>query len=95
MQNMIRLPGGLAVTADSQCYTLGKPVERTSKDGKKSVVLIGANYYTTLAGAVEGAIGRLTRECVADGTITTLAGSVQEITALRGEIADLLADIDA
>ena len=91
---MIELPRGLAITADSQCYTLGKPVERTDKKGKTSVIMQNASYYSTLAGAVEGAIGRLVREGVADGAIVTLKEAKREITTLRDEIADILADVD-
>lgn len=91
---MIELPGGLAINADSQCYTLGKPVERTDKKGKTSVVMQNASYYTTLVGAIEGAITRLVREGVADGAIVTLKEAKQEIATLRDEIADLLDDID-
>ena len=53
-----------------------------------------STYYSTLAGAVEGAIGRLVREGVADGAIVTLKEAKREITTLRDEIADILADVD-
>lgn len=87
---MIQLTKDLWMTADDNCYIVGKP--RQSAD--KVVRLDKPTYYTTMDQAVRGALLRAMRQGVADGTITTLRQFIQEQERLHCELEKLIAPLD-
>lgn len=88
---MIQLTQELAMTADEHGYIVGKP--RQSAD--KVVRLDKPTYYPTAAQAVSSACARALRQGVADGTITTLRGVIQEQERLQAEFERLIAPLDS
>lgn len=88
---MIHLTKDLCMKADDCCYIVGKPRTRAGK----GTVLDSPTYYSTAAQAVEGALKRVVRQGVADGSITTLRQFIQEQERLRGELERLIAPLDS
>ncbi len=78
---MIYLTDKLAVTADKECYIVGKPCPRA--DG--GVKLLNPSYYTTLAQAVRRAASVTLRAGVQDGSITTLQEFIREAERITAE----------
>lgn len=75
---MIYLTDKLAVTADSECYMVGRPVETAKESGGKrckAPKLRSPRYYSTLAGAVRGAVSTTLRQKVAASEITSCKSS--------------------
>lgn len=83
---MIQLTDNLAVTADQHQYIAGTPRIRPDK----GVTIDNPRYYTTLSGAVKGAVSQTMRDMVSDGTITTLRGWLDEYQKATDEFAKQL-----
>lgn len=83
---MIQLTDNLVVTADQYQYIVGTPREDGVKHGK----LRNPRYYSTLAGAVKGAVSQAMRKRVEDGTITTLRGWLDEYRKITDEFTKQL-----
>ena len=83
---MIYLIDDLAVTADSECYIVGKPRQRSGK----GISMDNPRYYPTMTQAVHGAIAAALRQKVAAGEIVTLQEFIQQAQALKDEIAQKL-----
>lgn len=88
---MIQLTDNVAVTADQYQYIVGTP--RTRPD--KGITINKPRYYTTLAGAVKGALSQALRDKVADGTITTLRGWLDEYQKITNEFTKRLEPLEA
>ena len=83
---MITLTDKLAVTADSECYMVGRPVETVQESGGKrckAPKLRSPRYYPTLAQAVRGAVSTTLRQKVAASEITTLGEFLRQGKALQ------------
>lgn len=87
---MIYLTDKLAVTADSECYMVGKPRQRAGK----GVSVDNPRYYPTLAQAVRGAVSTTLRQKVAASEITTLQEFLQQEKALREHFSKLLEPLE-
>ena len=88
---MIQLTDNLVVTADQYQYIVGTP--RTRPD--KGITIDKPRYYTTLAGAVKAAVSQAMRDKVADGTITTLRGWLDEYQKITDEFTKRLEPLEA
>lgn len=88
---MIQLTDNLVVTADQYQYIVGTP--RTRPD--KGITIDKPRYYTTLAGAVKAAVSQAMRDKVADGTITTLRGWLDEYRKITDEFTKRLEPLEA
>lgn len=78
------------MTADENCFILGRP--RTRAD--KGLTLDNPRYYSTAAQAVRAALLSAMRQGVAEGSITTLRQFVSEQNRLAGELQMMLAPLD-
>lgn len=87
---MIYLTDKLAVTADSECYMVGKPRQRAGK----GVSVDSPRYYSTLAQAVRGAVSTTLRQKVAANEITTLQEFIRQEKELQEEFAKKLEVLD-
>lgn len=88
---MIQLTDNLVVTADQCQYIVGTP--RTRPD--KGITIDKPRYYTTLTGAVKAAVSQAMRDKVADGTITTLRGWLDEYRKITDEFTKRLEPLEA
>lgn len=88
---MIHLTKGIAMTADENCFIVGKA--RTRAD--KGIVLDHPRYYTTAVQAVCAALNSAMRQGVADGSITTLRQFINEQDRLNSELRVMLAPLDS
>ncbi len=88
---MIRLTDKLVVTADSECYIVGKPRHRVGK----GVEMQSPRYYPTLAQAVRGAVSTTLRQKVASEEITTLSEFIRQEKQLQEEFTKRLEDLEA
>jgi hypothetical protein len=73
------------IDADSRCYIIGKPKQRTTKDGKVEDYLADQKYYPTLAGALNGIREALRRDLVRSRDMT-LDEALEKIPELDAEI---------
>ena len=87
---MIQLTDNLVVTADQYQYIVGTP--RTRPD--KGITIDKPRYYTTLAGAVKGALSQALRAKVSDGTIPTLRGWLDEYQKITAEFTELVKPLE-
>lgn len=76
---MIQLTDTLAVTADSECYIVGKPRQRAGR----GIEMQGPRYYSTMSQAVRGAVSATLRQKVATNEISTLEEFLQQEKALQ------------
>ncbi len=94
---MITLTDKLAVTADSECYVVGRPVETVQESGGKrckAPKLRSPRYYSTLAQAVRGAVSTTLRQKVAASEITTLQEFIRQEKALQEHFTKLLEPLE-
>ena len=94
---MIYLTDKLAVTADSECYMVGRPVETAKESGGKrckAPKLRSPRYYSTLAGAVRGAVSTTLRQKVAASEITRLQEFIRQEKALQEHFTKLLEPLE-
>lgn len=94
---MIYLTDKLAVTADSECYMVGRPVETVQESGGKrckAPKLRSPRYYSTMAQAVRGAVSTTLRQKVAASEITTLQEFIRQEKALEAEFTKKLEVLD-
>lgn len=87
---MIYLTDKLAVTADSECYMVGRPAQRRGK----GVELRSPRYYSTMAQAVRGAVSTTLRQKVAVSEITSLQEFIRQEKELQEEFAKKLEVLD-
>lgn len=87
---MIYLTDKLAVTADSECYMVGKPRQRAGK----GVSVDNPRYYPTLAQAVRGAVSTTLRQKVAASEITSLEEFLRQEKALQEHFTKLLEPLE-
>lgn len=87
---MIYLTDKLAVTADSECYMVGRPAQRRGK----GVELRSPRYYSTMAQAVRGAVSTTLRQKVAVSEITSLQEFIRQEKELHEEFAKKLEVLD-
>ena len=87
---MIYLTDKLAVTADSECYMVGKPRQRAGK----GFSVDNPRYYPTLAQAVRGAVSTTLRQKVAASEITSLQEFIRQEQALQTEFTKKLEVLD-
>ncbi len=95
---MIQLTDKLAVTADNECYIVGKPIETVTVNGEKrskTVRMRSPRFYPTLAQAVRGAVSVTLRQKVASDEITTLSEFVRQEKQLHEEFTKRLEDLEA
>lgn len=94
---MIQLTKDLFMTADDNCYTVGKLNKRRNEaqEDRKGRLLDNPTYYTTVAQAVQGALNRSMRQEVKDGSITTLREFIQEQDRQRAELENLIVQLDS
>ena len=76
------------IDADSRCYIVGKPKQRTTKDGKVENYLSDQKYYPTLYGALTGIREAMLRDLVRSQDMT-LDEALEKIPALDAEIRGL------
>ena len=91
---MIYLTDKLAVTADSECYMVGRPVETVQESGGKRCKLRSPRYYSTMAQPVRGAVSATLRQKVAASEITTLQEFIRQEKALQTEFTKKLEVLD-
>ncbi len=94
---MITLTDKLAVTADSECYMVGRPVEAVQESGGKrckAPKLRSPRYYTTLTQAVRAAVSATLRQKVAEDEITTLQEFIRQEKQLQEEFVKKLEVLD-
>lgn len=87
---MITLTDKLAVTADSECYMVGRPAQRRGK----GVELRSPRYYSTLAQAVRAAVSATLRQKVAENEITTLQEFIRQEEQLQEDFSKKLEVLD-
>ena len=87
---MIYLTDKLAVTADSECYMVGRPRQRAGR----AVSVDNPRYYSTMAQAVRGAVATTLRQKVAACEITTLQEFIRQEKALQTEFTKKLEVLD-
>lgn len=87
---MIYLTDKLVVTADGECYMVGKPAQRRGK----GVELRNPRYYSTLAQAVRAAVSATLRQKVAENEITTLQEFIRQEKRLQEEFVKKLEVLD-
>ena len=87
---MIYLRYKLAVTADGECYMVGRPRQRAGR----AVSVDNPRYYPTLAQAVRGAVATTLRQKVATSEITTLQEFIRQEKALEAEFTKKLEVLD-
>ena len=87
---MIYLTDKLAVTADGECYMVGRPRQRAGR----AVSVDNPSYYPTLAQAVRGAVATTLRQKVATSEITTLQEFIRQEKALEAEFTKKLEVLD-
>lgn len=94
---MIYLTDKLAVTADSECYMVGRPVEMVQESGGKrckAPKLRSPRYYSTLAQAVRAAVSATLRQKVAENEITTLQEFIRQEKQLQEDFSKKLEVLD-
>lgn len=94
---MIYLTDKLAVTADSECYMVGRPVETVQESGGKrckAPKLRSPRYYSTMAQAVRGAVSTTLRQKVAASEITSLEEFLRQEKALQEHFTKLLEPLE-
>lgn len=94
---MITLTDKLAVTADSECYMVGRPVEAVQESGGKrckAPKLRSPRYYSTLSQAVRAAVSATLRQKVAEDEITTLQEFIRQEKQLQEEFVKKLEVLD-
>ncbi len=94
---MIQLTKDLAMIADDHCYIVGVLNKQRGEDtqgGRKASQILSPTYYPTAAQAVQGALNRVMRTAVKDGSITTLREFIQEQDRLRAELEKLIAPLE-
>ena len=94
---MIYLTDKLAITADSECYMVGRPVETVQESGGKrckAPKLRSPRYYSTMAQAVRGAVSTALRQKVAASEITTLQEFIRQEKALQEHFTKLLEPLE-
>ncbi len=87
---MIKLTDNLAIVADEHQYIVGKPRHKTDKAGKVITVIDKPTYHTSLSTALKSAVAHAMREKVAEGTVTTLRGYLDELKQVQADFAALL-----
>ena len=87
---MIYLTDKLAVTADSECYMVGRPRQRAGR----AVSVDNPRYYTTLAQAVRATVSATLRQKVAEDEITTLQEFIRQEKRLQEEFVKKLEVLD-
>lgn len=87
---MIKLTDKIAVTADQHQYIVFTPCFSVTG----AVRMLKPRYYTTLAGAVKGALSQALRDKVADGTVTTLRGWLDEYQKITDEFTELVKPLE-
>lgn len=87
---MIYLTDKLAVTADGECYMVGRPRQRAGR----AVSVDNPRYYPTLAQAVRGAVATTLRQKVATSEITTLQEFIRQEKTLEAEFTKKLEVLD-
>ena len=87
---MIYSTDKLAVTADGECYMVGRPRQRAGR----AVSVDNPRYYPTLAQAVRGAVATTLRQKVATSEITTLQEFIRQEKALEAEFTKKLEVLD-
>lgn len=91
---MIQLTDKLAVTADNECYMVGKPVEKAGIGGEKAVYLKDPHYFTTMSQAARYAVSLALRQGVANDEITTLKEFQQKAAAMMEDFTRRLAPLE-
>lgn len=76
------------IDADGRCYIIGKPKQRTTKEGKVEDYLTDQKYYPTLSGALNGIREAMRRDLVRSQDMT-LDEALEKITKLDSEIRGL------
>lgn len=77
------------VDADESCYTLGKLVLRTDKEGKEKQLLINTSYHKTVAQACNSLLQRYQRKLVEQNAYE-LKDAVRAFTAIETTFKNLL-----
>jgi hypothetical protein len=91
---MIELTSNLVVIADEYQYIVGKPRHSTDKSGQPAIRVDRPTYHTTLASVLKAAVAQALRDGVAEGTITTLRGYLDEQQHLQDDFAKLLEPLE-
>lgn len=92
---MIQLTDKIVVTADEHQFIVGRPRQRTRKDGNQAIGIDSPSYFTSLSNAVKFAVTQSMRDSVANGTITTLREFIAEQERVQNEFARLLEPLEA
>lgn len=87
---MIQLTEKLVMVADKQCYIVGEPRQRMGRP----LEINEPKYYSTATQAVQGALNTAMRQSVADGTITTLRGFVEELDKREAAFQAMIAPLN-
>lgn len=77
-----------AIDADSRCYIIGKPKQKTTKEGKVEDYLADQRYYHTITMALNGIREAMLRDLVRSQDMT-LDEALEKIPALDAEIRGL------
>lgn len=79
---MFHLIGEYYLTADPNCYIIGKPLERRGK----GIEMKSARYFTTLSAAVSAAVNLALRDKIQTERIQSLQEAVDEMQRLKAEL---------
>lgn len=79
---MFHLIGEYYLTADPNCYIIGKPLERRGK----GIEMKSARYFTTLPAAVSAAVNLALRDKIQTERIQSLEEAVDEMQRLKAEL---------
>lgn len=79
---MIHLIGEYYLTADPNCYIIGKPAQR----GANRIEMRQARYFTTLPAAVSAAVNLALRDKIQTERIQSLQEAVDEMQRLKAEL---------
>ena len=79
---MFHLIGEYYLTADPNCYIIGKPLERRGK----GIGLKSAGYFTALPAAVGAAVNLALRDKIQTERIQSLQEAVDEMQRLKAEL---------
>lgn len=79
---MLHLIGDYYLTADPNCYIIGKPTQR----GANRIEMRQARYFTALPAAVSAAANLAVREGISSGEVTSLQDAVTQMQRVSDKL---------
>ena len=87
---MIKITEKLYMSSNGNQYILGERTEVTRKDGTTRTALRNASYHASIGAAVNSAIRKTMMGLVAEESITTLRGFIEQEKSITAEIRKMV-----